>query len=148
MESLNPEMNKMIEASKLEFDYEAGDCLFCNRWLFHRSVEVNVEGLRHYGENFSLKRYTVRYEKGTARLIRGVCLEPAALIDSNNQGKTLDEVSGEVPYYPQCCLDKERCIDQGNSMKSFAREVLPAAQEKKGQVMKEIAALMKRDAPA
>ena len=106
---------------------------------------MNSEGLHRYGDNCSLKRYTVRYEKGTARLIRGVCLEPAALVDSNNQGMTLDEVSVEIPYYPQCRLGKEKCIDQRDKMKAFARDVLPALQEKRGQIMKEIMASMKMD---
>ena len=112
MESLNEEIKNKIESTKLEFDYQPGDCLFCHRcrcWLFHRSTVtvINEEGQRHYDDDNSalkLKRYTIRYERGSVRLIQGVNFEPSVLTDPENSGKCLDEVceSSNKPFYPRC----------------------------------------------
>eukprot|EP00581_Thalassiosira_minuscula_P016415 CAMPEP_0183715220 /NCGR_PEP_ID=MMETSP0737-20130205/9544_1 /TAXON_ID=385413 /ORGANISM="Thalassiosira miniscula, Strain CCMP1093" /LENGTH=384 /DNA_ID=CAMNT_0025944309 /DNA_START=66 /DNA_END=1220 /DNA_ORIENTATION=+ len=138
MASLNPEMNASIEASKLEFDYQPGDCLFCHRWLFHRSVLINEEGLAHYGNNSALKRYTVRYERSNAQLLRGLCLEPCILMNPDNTGRSLDEVcQHDGPFYPRCWppLDNDARRDQESEMERLAKEVLPEAQIKKGKLM-------------
>mmetsp|Transcript_24832 Transcript_24832/g.44664 ORF Transcript_24832/g.44664 Transcript_24832/m.44664 type:complete len:370 (+) Transcript_24832:186-1295(+) len=149
MASLDPDLNERIESTKLEMDYKAGDCLFCDRWLFHRSVAMNDEGLDYYGDDVALKRYTIRYERGTARLINGISFEPAILLNPDNSGKTLDDVcESDGPYYPLVSppLDERRCQVQKSKMKSLAQERFPAVQEKKNQVMKEISAMMKKDA--
>ncbi|KAL7532927.1 hypothetical protein ACHAWF_006322 [Thalassiosira exigua] len=149
MASMDAKMNDAIESTKLEFDFRAGDCLLCNRWLFHRSVEVNQEGLKHYEVNggLPLKRYTIRYERGSAKLIKGVCLEPAVLIESGNGGKTLDDVSCDIPYYPKCWpREIDSMAEQEAKMKALACDTLPAVQEKRAQAMKDIYSKMKIEA--
>ncbi len=152
MESSNQEMNDVIEASKVEFDYRAGDCLFCHRWLFHRSVPINQEGLNFYPDGSSLARYTIRYERGTAKLIPGFSLEPSVLTNPENSGMSLDEVCArDGPFYPQCWppLMEEASREQESKIEWIAREILPAAMSKKSQIMKELfAAKASEDKPA
>jgi len=138
IENLNKEVNDIIEASKLELDYEAGDCLFCNRWLYHRSVPVNALGQDYYTENTALSRYTIRYERGNARLLKGISLEPSVLMNTDNSGKTLDTIcERDGPYYPKCWppLDED---DQETRMNDIARNILPLALVKKTQLVKEL----------
>lgn len=138
MESLNEEINTKIESTKLEFDYQPGDCLFCHRWLFHRSTVINEEGLRHYDDNSALKRYTIRYERGSAKLIQGIIFEPSVLTDSENSGKCLDEVN--KPFYPRCWppLELEERERQSSGMDVISKEIFPLAMKKKVDMMKEL----------
>lgn len=146
MATLNQEVNDRIESTKFEFNYQPGDCLFCHRWLFHRSVPINEEGMKYYSDNSTLKRYTIRYERGSAKLIPGISLEPSVLMNSENSGKSLDEVcQTDGPYFPQCWppMQDEECMKQASGMKSLARETLPVAQQKKGQMIQDIMAKAK-----
>ena len=141
MESLNQELNGIIEASKLESDYQAGDCLFCHRWLFHRSVPINQEGLKFYQDGSSLTRYSIRYERGTAKLIPGFSVEPCILMNPELSGKSLDEVCAcSGPFYPQCWppLEEGECREQESKIDLLAREILPVALSKKRQIMQEM----------
>jgi hypothetical protein len=135
MESLNEEINVKIESTKLEFDYQPGDCLFCHRWLFHRSTIINEDGMRHYDDNSALKRYTVRYQRGSARLLQGVSLEPSVLMDPQNSGKSLDEVCeiSNKPFYPKCWppLQVEERKRQSLGMDMVSRDIFPLASKKK-----------------
>ena len=137
IENLNKEVNDIIEASKLELDYEAGDCLFCHRWLYHRSVPVNALGQEYYTDDTTLSRYTIRYERGNAKLLKGISLEPSVLMNTDNSGKTLDMICKSEPYYPQCWprLDDG---DQESRMDDIARNILPLAQVKKSKLVKEM----------
>lgn len=136
METLDPELNERVESSKIEFDYQVGDCLFCTRWLFHRSVQINEEGLKHYSDEESLKRYTVRYERGNARLMRGLSLEPCVLMHSENGGKCLDEVcEKEGPFYPICWPPMEDPSKQEAEMEVIFREKLPGTEGKRKEIM-------------
>ncbi len=138
MKLLNEEINSKIESTKLEFDYQPGDCLFCHRWLFHRSTVINEEGLKHYDDNSALKRYTIRYERGSARLIQGVNFEPSVLIDPENSGKCLDEVN--KPFYPRCWppLELEEKKLQSSGMNIISKDIFPLAMKKKVDMMKEL----------
>lgn len=145
MRDLDPALNERIESSKVEFDYQKGDCLFCTRWLFHRSVQVNDEGLKHYDDATALKRYTIRYERGTARVIKGLCVEPCVLVDSDNCGKTLDEVcENGNPYYPQCWPPLSDGSQQGTQMQTLAKDIFPGTEAKRGQVMKQVSEMMSK----
>jgi len=138
IENLNKELNDIIEASKLELDYEAGDCLFCNRWLYHRSVPVNALGQEYYTDDTTLSRYTIRYERGNAKLLKGISLEPSVLMNTDNSGKTLDEICESDPFYPQCWPPLEEDVDQESRMDDIARNILPLAQVKKTKLVKEM----------
>ena len=139
MEGLDENLYNKIESTKIEFDYQPGDCLFCNRWLFHRSIIINEDGMKHYGEESALKRYTIRYERGSASLLNGVNLEPSVLMDSQFSGKTLDEVCemSSMPYYPKCWppLQVDEKKEQIAGMERLAKDVLPLAMKKKIEVI-------------
>ena len=106
MADLAPELAERMEKSRVVFDYQKGDILFHTRWLFHRSLPVNDKGLAHFdklGQPVALKRYSIRYELGSARLQRGMSVEPCILMNPLNRGKTLDEIcENDGPWYPQC----------------------------------------------
>ena len=147
MASLNQELNQRIEESKLVFDYQPGDCLFCHRWLFHRSVPINAEGMNYYDDSSALKRYTIRYERGSARLIKGRSVEPCVLVNSDNSGRSLDEVCKvDGPYFPQCWPQQKGEADkQESDIKLLAREKLPDAHAKKLTVFKELSELAQEE---
>lgn len=106
MAELAPELAQRMEKSRAVFDFEKGDVLFHTRWLFHRSLPVNDKGLAYFakrGQKVALKRYSIRYELGSAKLQRGMSMEPSILMNPRNRGKTLDEVcENDGPWYPQC----------------------------------------------
>ena len=140
IENLNKEVNDIIEASKLELDYEAGDCLFCKRWLYHRSVPVNALGQEYYTDDTTLSRYTIRYERGNARLLKGISLEPSVLMNTDNSGKTLDTIcESDGPHYPQCWPPLDYGV-QESKMDDMTKNILPLAQVKKTQLVKEMMA--------
>ncbi|CAB9519270.1 expressed unknown protein [Seminavis robusta] len=148
MSTLDPELNERIESSKIEYDYQKGDCLFCTRWLFHRSVQINEEGLKHYdNQECALKRYTVRYERGSAKLVRGLSVETAVLADKENSGKTLDDVcKASGPFYPQCWPMLTDPQEQEAKMKSLATGAFPAVEVKRQDIMKDMQARMAQQA--
>eukprot|EP00555_Chaetoceros_dichaeta_P006443 CAMPEP_0198260786 /NCGR_PEP_ID=MMETSP1447-20131203/9666_1 /TAXON_ID=420782 /ORGANISM="Chaetoceros dichaeta, Strain CCMP1751" /LENGTH=395 /DNA_ID=CAMNT_0043948515 /DNA_START=180 /DNA_END=1367 /DNA_ORIENTATION=+ len=139
MDTLDPALSERIESSKVEFDYLKGDCLFCTRWLFHRSVEINEEGLKHYGEDVGLKRYTIRYERGSAQTYRGWSMEPCILMDPNNSGKSLDKICESAgPFYPQCWPRLSDQSKQEAQMETLVRDKFPEIKIKRGEALKAI----------
>lgn len=138
METLDPDLNAMIESSKMEFDYQKGDCLFCTRWLFHRSVQINDEGIQHYSDDHSLKRYTIRYERGTAKLIKGLSVENCVLMKAENSGKSLEEVCGDGPFYPKCWPPLSDPTKQEEQMEKLVSDVFPIVEEKRQVIIKDI----------
>lgn len=148
MATLDPDLNERIESSKIEFDYQKGDCLFCTRWLFHRSVQINEEGMKHYSDDQALKRYTVRYERGTARLVRGLSVENCVLMDSENGGKSLDAVcESGGPFYPLCWPPLPDPGKQQTQMEKLVRETFPDLEVKRKQAMKEVMELLNKNKP-
>ena len=144
MATLDPELNELIESSKVEFDYQTGDCLFCTRWLFHRSVLDNEEGLKQLPEEPTLKRYSIRYERGTARIPKGLSVEYCVLMDSNNSGKSLDSVcKAGGPLYPQCWPPPINLQEQESEMKSLVTDTFPSLDAKRQQVLSDIMATIK-----
>jgi hypothetical protein len=52
-----------------------------------------------------MRRYSIRYEVGSAQLLEGFTMEPSIVLERTNAGKTLDDVcnqEGAAPWYPQC----------------------------------------------
>ena len=155
MATLDPSLNHLIESSKVEFDYQTGDCLFCTRWLFHRSVLINEEGLKQLklkeGSTpeehvAALKRYSIRYEKGTARIPKGLSVEHCVLMDDNNSGQSLDSVCKEgTPFYPRCwpLLSPATMQKQEQEMKLLATDTFPKLDAKRQQVLSDIMANIK-----
>lgn len=130
------EMNAVIDATKVLPDYRRGDVLLCKRWLFHRTEPVNDVG-RRYLESArgarpdmtpAFKRYTVRYELGTSRLLEGFSLEPSVILRPENAGRTLDEVCSDGgSFYPRCWP----FVDDGeiDGTEDLVENVLPVAEK-------------------
>jgi hypothetical protein len=89
-----------------------------------------------------LKRYSIWYERGVAKLFPGIAFEPCVVImNPANSGVSLDEVcKHEGPFYPVCCpaLQEDKGREQDSGMAVLAREIRPAAQEKTSEMMKEL----------
>jgi hypothetical protein len=100
--------------------------------------------MMYYDDNSALKRYTIRYERGSARLIRGVSLEPSVLMDPQNSGKSLDEVCeiNNAPYYPRCWppLTIEERKEESSGMDKLSQEIFPLALKKKIDIIQGIMA--------
>lgn len=106
MEEEDPELARIVDSTSKVFNYRRGDVLFHTRWLFHRSMPLTDAGRRHFanlGVEPTFKRYSIRYDYGDSRLIRGFNAELAVLLNGDNTGKTLAEVNqNDGPFYPKC----------------------------------------------
>ena len=89
MATASPECEKLMENAKIEWDVKAGDAIVWSRWVFHRTIPVNLT-LSDNEQPFQKQRYSVRYIPSNARA-HGV------LHSSIKQGETFDG----SPYYPQ-----------------------------------------------
>jgi len=134
------EMNATIEATKVLPDYRRGDVLLCKRWLFHRSEPVNKAGQQHLrdmesarpGRTAAFKRYSVRYELGSSRLLEGFSLEAPVLLNPENAGQTLDRVCAEEgPFYPRCWPAVD--VQEMDGIKDLAENKFPAADKIKSK---------------
>ena len=144
MDKTDSSLEAKIESTKVLPDYKQGDVLFCNRWLFHRSEKVNEAGMRHLEELKQskhdgyvpvLKRYTIRYEMGSARFLKGYSLEPCLMVDPSLGGKTLDEVcSANGPWYPRCWPRPDN--KELEDMKRIVEDELPKAEAIKAERLK------------
>ena len=65
-------------------------------------------------------------------------MEPSVLMNTDNSGKTLDEICESDPFYPQCWPRLEEDVDQESRMDDIARNILPLAQVKKTKLVKEV----------
>jgi len=119
MPESDPELRKRIEATKVVFDVRKGDVLFADRLLFHRTVAMSVEGKDYFRRlsKDNLKRYSIRYVPGSARLPSGFNIEASILSNVKNEGRTLNEVAinddndGAV-WYPQVWPTLDDKIDE------------------------------------
>mmetsp|Transcript_14450 Transcript_14450/g.22059 ORF Transcript_14450/g.22059 Transcript_14450/m.22059 type:complete len:437 (+) Transcript_14450:224-1534(+) len=106
MQEVNPELSQKLDDTRKMFDFQKGDVLFHTRWIFHRSMPLTTEGRNYFekqGKKPSLRRYSIRYEHGNSRLLRGFTVENSVALNPENAGKTLDEVcANDGPFYPKC----------------------------------------------
>jgi len=85
------------------------------------------------------RRYSVRYVPGSATLPRGYGTELSILSNSENQGQTLDSVEiKDGPWYPKCWPFQPSNKDM-KEIQELAETKLPIAEERRKEVMKEIA---------
>ena len=157
MSTVDPLLHDKIEATKVVFDFQKGDCLFCTRWLFHRSMPINEEGLKYYEmQNMEplLKRYSIRYVPGTAHMIRGLCTEPCVLLNPETSGQSLDKIcdsqEGEdggmsKPFYPQCWPRQPDSDDQEARIKALVMDQFVSVESKREEIMQKIRASYQSD---
>ena len=129
METLDPELAHTIDGTQKVFDYQRGDILFHTRWLFHRSMPITSEGEEYFkkiGKDPTFKRYSIRYDYGDTTLLDGLSIEFAALLNNDNKGKTLAEITtNDGPFYPKCWPESTGEIDE---IDRLVAEKFPVAQ--------------------
>merc|ERR1712038_550389 len=136
---LSPSLNEQFESNAITFDYQCGDVLLMNRWLWHRSANLNSRGKVYYEKRKTMfPRYTVRYECGDTRLLNGVSLHPSFFHNEAYSGKSLDEICNEsnLPFFPKA-WSSSSSITTGatttnnvENMKYLVQDVLPHLQQK------------------
>ena len=121
-----PDLDACIDSTKHVFDFRKGDVLLHTRWLFHRSVPLTKAGAKHFEKlDPVIKRYSIRYEVGDARLLGGFTLEPSVVLKPENAMKTLDEVSAnDTAWYPKCWPKVD--ADELAHLHEVVEEKLPA----------------------
>jgi hypothetical protein len=106
MHLMDADMYNRIEATAVQFhDLKRGDIVFATRLLFHRTAAVTADGLKFYQSigQTTLQRYSIRYVPGATRLPDGWNVEWSVLHNSENTGKSLDEIAGgnaDYAFYP------------------------------------------------
>lgn len=91
-----PHLHRRMEETKRVYDIRRGDVIFHDRWLFHRTV-----AFADRNETKIAKRYSLRYNAGSAVIPPGYGTEPSVLWDPSNGGHTADWiVEKDGPWYP------------------------------------------------
>jgi hypothetical protein len=112
----DPQIRAKIEKSSHIVDVKRGDVVFATRLLFHRTLAVTEDGIEYYKsiDKEYLKRYSVRYVPGSARLPNGWSVEWSVLADPANVGRSLDKIaeSGTM-FYPKVWPQVEDHLQDG-----------------------------------
>lgn len=118
MHLVQPDLYHQIERTSKILDIKKGDVVFATRLLFHRTLSVTKEGISHF-ENLNqkyLKRYSIRYVPGSARLPNGWSVEWSVIDDPTQVGQSLDDIvesSGQM-FYPQVWPTLEQNMTTGS----------------------------------
>lgn len=144
--SLDPSLNAKFEERAITFDYKAGDVLLMNRWLWHRSANLNEAGKKYYAKRMSMfPRYTVRYESGETRLPNGVSFHPSIFYDEANAGKTLNEIcdGSGLPFFPKAwsssvASGETAVYSEVENMKELVVDVMPDVQKKRSVAIRQL----------
>lgn len=92
-----PHLQRRLEETKRVYrDLQAGDVIFHDRFLFHRTIPQTS------GNNKKIRgRYSVRIGPGSSVIPPGYGTEPAVLYREDHGAQTANQVSGTWPWYPQ-----------------------------------------------
>eukprot|EP00934_Nitzschia_sp_Nitz4_P006015 Nitzschia sp. Nitz4//scaffold126_size65214//206//3751//NITZ4_006144-RA/size65214-augustus-gene-0.60-mRNA-1//1//CDS//3329534653//6005//frame0 len=109
IETSSPHLFRRLEDTKRIYEIQKGDVIFHTRWLFHRTVafESNSNPIQNKETSEFLdqpvyRRYTLRYGPGSSVIPPGYGTEPSVVWDSNNGGRTADEVAyHDAAWYPK-----------------------------------------------
>jgi len=151
LEKAAPSLGKTIDATSKVFDFRKGDIIFTTRWLFHKSIPLNDDGvayLENQGKEPVLKRYTIRYESGEAILPKGYSLEESILANPENAGRTLDDVAkfDGRPWYPKAwpSVDEEEINKLSDHISKTLPPVLQRVQDGGKEFFKAIFPLLQK----
>ena len=135
-----PELYEKFEANKKEFDFQKGDVLLMDRWLWHRSVQSKKSSST---TNRMCLRYTIRYEVGTTTFLNGFTAHPVELHDETLKGKTLNDICtlSKLPFFPKVWprhpMNNNDHEEEKQQMKRL-QSLLPVFKEKKMAIFKEL----------
>jgi hypothetical protein len=95
-------------------------------------------GIKHFGKlEPVIKRYSIRYEVGDARLLGGFTMEPSVVLKPENSMKTLDEVSAnDAAWYPKCWPNVD--ANEMSHLHEIVDEKLPAFEPLKRELFREL----------
>ena len=118
-----PHLQRRLEETKRIYrDLQAGDVIFHDRWLFHRTIPQNVSSGK------IKRRYSIRLGPGSSIIPPGYGTEPSVLHHEENGGRTADDVSQTWPFYPR--VYPSVSDSEMESWGEFCESVYPAALEK------------------
>lgn len=128
-----PHLNRRMEETKRIYEVKRGDVIFTDRWLFHRTMPFNrrvLEKREAAGEpELIFRRYSLRYNPGSAKIPKGYGTELSVLWDDANGGRTADEVaSKDGPWYPLCYPSASE--DEMRQLNSLIRDKIPVAEQR------------------
>jgi len=128
-----PHLHRRMEETKRIYEVRRGDVVFTDRWIFHRTMPFNRKVLesREAAKEPELifRRYSLRYNSGSAQIPKGYGTELSVLWDDANGGRTADEVaSKDGPWYPLCYPSGS--VEEMQQMNSLIRDKIPVAQER------------------
>lgn len=137
-----PHLHRRMEETKRQYDVKQGDVIFHTRWLFHRTVAFDR---KPKNANFShvYRRYSIRYNLGSAVIPPGYGIEPSVLWDESNGGRTADEVCRrDGPWYPQAW--PEMLASEREELASFVTDKLAIANKRRTARKQEMRPFLKR----
>jgi hypothetical protein len=124
---VSPELSSLMDNEAVIFNFTKGDVLLMNRWLWHKSIPAKL------GENTQihpLKRYTIRYDRGSTRVQKGYSTHLSVMFDEENSGKSLDEISQRSgPFFPQAFPDADNA--ELSQFHDLIENKFPAAEAQK-----------------
>lgn len=110
--------------------------------VFHRTVAFDR---KPKNANFShvYRRYSIRYNLGSAVIPPGYGIEPSVLWDESNGGRTADEVCRrDGPWYPQAW--PEMLASEREELASFVTDKLAIANKRRPARKQEMRPFLKR----
>lgn len=129
-----PHLHRRMEETKRQYAVQRGDVIFHTRWLFHRTVPFD-RGSKYAKAIF--RRYSVRYNLGSAVVPKGYGVEPSVLWDDSNGGKTADQVcQNDGPWYPKAWPPPT--TDDLSDLEPLKSEKFPVAEQRRMQRIKEM----------
>ena len=136
-----PHLQRRLEETKRVYlDLQAGDIIFHDRWLFHRTIPQT-------GESKTIRRrYSIRLGPGSSVIPPGYGTEPSVLFRDEHGGQTADQVSKTWPWYPRVWPNADET--ELNAWREFCDSIYPVATDKQTKRKKELKPYLQRQAQA
>lgn len=97
--NVSPELSSLMDDEAVIFNFTKGDVLLMNRWVWHKSIPMKLGDTK---DIHPLKRYTIRYDRGSTLVQKGYSTHLSVMYDTENSGKSLDDISQRSgPFFPQ-----------------------------------------------
>ncbi len=143
------ELHDLLEKRKRVYDLKAGDILFMDRWLFHRTIPYDREYVKEKKKRGELnqllsRRYSIRYTPGSSELHQGYGTELSILLNEENQGRTLNAVAkNDGAWYPKC-WPHSTSEEEQRDMQALMTNKLPIAEDRKKRRVNQMKPLLQQ----
>lgn len=126
-----PHLQRRLEETKRVYrDLQAGDIIFHDRWLFHRTIPQTGASKK------IRRRYSVRLGPGSSIIPPGYGTEPSVLYRDQHGGQTANQVSKTWPWYPRVWPQADDT--ELSAWREFCDSIYPEAIEKQNARKKEL----------